>query len=413
MTRQGRGPNHDTSIKRWIIFIFLFRMDEKAIAALAGAIKETVTEQLPGVVEASVKNIKEELQKDVESIRNQMKELATAHASNGGDEAKKNFVQKSYVCTVLRQCAKGASFEDAVTSVKADFMNGNVASGEGAELVFDQFLADVVHVIETYRVIEDITLYNVVKGDNLKIPKVVNALTTAWVAEGASATASKPTTSTITITTKIANTIVDVSESLLEDSLSIPDLYSLLVKLIGESQAAFIEDQIFNGSGSGSNIEGVTINSSVASVVLATTAFSSITRAKLVAAFGAVGTKYLVDGKGGKWYMSRAARAELMALETDAGAPLFPSLETATPTLFGDPVVETDKLPSAGGASKVFCVYGNMAHFIGVRRKDITVKKGYSGTGFKDGLVTIKGEQRFHGQIAFTQAFVKVVTAAS
>lgn len=199
----------------------------------------------------------------------------------------------------------------------------------------------------------------------------------------------------------------------MEDSLSVPDLYTLLVQLIGNSQAAFIEDQIFNGGGTGSDMEGICINSSVAKVTLATTAFSSVTRAKLVTAFGTVATKYLVDGKGGKWYMSRAARTELMLLENDLGVPVFPTLELAEPTLFGQPVVETDKLPSSGGASVPFAVFGNFKHFIGVRRKDIEVKKGYSGTGFADGLVTVKGEQRIHGQIGFTEAFVLVRTAAS
>lgn len=387
-------------------------MEPEAIKALAEAVHETVKKELPGVVAQSVTTIKEELQKDLDAMKSQMKELAEVAQKSGGDEAKRDVVSKSFVVTVLKQVAQGAQFANAVTDVKNAFMTGGTAT-EGAELVFDNFLADIVNVIQNYRVIEDITLYNIVKGDNLTIPKVVNALTTAWVAEGSSGSLSKATTSSLIITTKIANTLIDVSESLLDDGMSIPDVYAMLVKLIGESQAAFIEDQIFNGSGSGSNMEGVTINSSVASVTLATTAFSSVTRAKLVSAFGAVKSKYLMDGAGGKWYMSRAARAELMALETDTGAPLFPALESATPTLFGDPVVETDKLPSTGGASTVFCVYGNFAHFIGVRRKDIEVKKGYSGDGFKNGLVTLKGEQRIHGKIAFTEAFVKVVTAAS
>lgn len=390
-------------------------MDAKSLAALAETLQETVKKELPGIVDDSsaIKALKEGISADVESIKAQIKELAIGAGASVDESAKKEFAQKSYVCAVLRATAKGANFQEAQESVKAAFMNGNVATGEGAELVFDQFAADIIQVIESFRVIEDITLYNIIKGDNLKLPKVLNGLTTAWIAEGTSTSATKATTSTITITTKIAQTLVDVSESLMEDSLSVPDLYTLLVNLIGESQAAFIEDQIFNGAGTGSNIEGVTVNASVSSVVLATTAFSSVTRAKLVTAFGTVKTKYLSAGNGGKWYMSRAARAELMALETDTGAPLFPTLELANPTLFGDPVVETDKLPSTGGATKVFCVFGNMAHFLGVRRKDIEVKKGYSGDGFKEGLVTVKGEQRFHGQIAFTEAFVKVVTAAS
>lgn len=388
--------------------------EAKTLAALAEAVQKTVKEELPGVVSLNMKEIKEAIAGDVENIKKQIADLSVALAAKGeGDgDAKSEMTRKSFVCEVMRACAKGLNFNEAETQVKTAFMNGNLASAEGAELVFDQFLADIIMVIQTYKVIEDVTLYNIIKGDNLNIPKVVNALTTGWVAEGASQALSKATTSNILITVKIAQTLIDVSESLLDDSLSVPDLYTLLVKLIGESQAAFIEDQIFNGSGSGSNIEGICINSSVASVVLATTAFSSVTRAKVVSAFGTLLTKYLVDGKGAKWYMSRAARCELMALETTTGAPVFPELESSNPTIFGAPVVETDKLPSTGGSSVVFAVYGNLSHFVVVRRKDLEVKKGYSGDGFKQGLVTIKGEQRIHGKIVFTQAFVKIVTAA-
>jgi HK97 family phage major capsid protein len=389
--------------------------EAKTLAALAEAVQKTVKEELPGVVSLNMKEIKEALAGDVENIKKQIAELSTALAAKGdgdGDE-KTEATRKAFVCAVMKSCAKGLNFSEAETAVKTAFMNGNLASAEGAELVFDQFLSDIVNVIQNYRVIEDITLYNVIKGDNLNIPKVVNALTTGWVAEGSSQALSKATTSNILITVKISQTLVDVSESLLDDSLSVPDLYAMLVKLIGESQAAFIEDQIFNGSGSGSNIEGICINSSVASVVLATTAFSSVTRAKITDAFGTLKTKYLVDGAGAKWYMSRAARCQLIALETTTGAPVFPELATANPTLYGAPVVETDKLPSTGGVSQVFAVYGNMAHFVAVRRKDLEVQKGYSGDGFKQGLVTIKGQQRIHGKIVFTEAFVKIVTAAS
>lgn len=387
--------------------------DEKAIAVIADTVQKTVKDELPGLLTETMKEIKEGIVKDVDSMKETIKDLSAAMASKGGDDGEaKKLSQKTYAVAVLRACAKGMSLEAAKVEAKAAFMNGNVATNEGAELVFDQFLEDIVMVISTYRVIEDITLFNIVKGDNLKIPKVVNGLTTAWVAEGASTSATKAATNTITITTKIAQTIVDVSESLMEDSLSIPDIYNLLVTLIGESQAAFIEDQIFNGAGTGSNMEGITVNSSVTKIVLATTAFSSVTRAKLVDTYGAVGTKYL-EGAGGKWYMSRGARVTLMAMETDIGTALFPEIEKKDPTLFGDPIRETDKLPSSGGASKVFAVYGNFKHFVGVRRKDIEVKKGYSGTGFKDGLITVKGEQRIHGQIVFTEAFAVLVTAAS
>jgi HK97 family phage major capsid protein len=389
-------------------------MDEKEIALLAETVQKTVKEELPGVVTNTMKEVKEGIVKDVESMKETLKDLTAAMAAKGGAEGdeEKTLAQKTYAVAVMRACAKGMEFNEAKTQAKAAFMNGNVATNEGAELVFDQFLEDIVMVISSYRVIEDITLYNIIKGDNLKIPKVVTGLTTAWVAEGASTSKTKPTTSTITITTKIAQTLVDVSESLMEDSLSIPDLYNLLVTLIGESQAGFIESQIFNGSGSGSNIEGICVNSSVAKVVLSGTSFTTVTRAKLVETWGSVGTKYLV-GAGGKWYMSRGARTQLMTMETDIGTQVFPEMEKKDPTLFGDPVIETDKLDNAGGASKVFAVYGNFKHFIGVRRKDIEVKKGYSGTGFADGLITVKGEQRIHGQIAFTEAFAVLVTAAS
>lgn len=162
-------------------------MDEKALAMLAKSVQETVQKELPGLVLQNMEEIKKSIGDDVEKVKSELKEFSTAMAAaskgKGGEDEAAELARKSFVCSVLRATAKGVAFDEATTLAKAAFMNGNVASGEGAELVFDQFLEDILYVISTYRVIEDITLYNIIKGDNLKIPKVVSALTTAWVAE--------------------------------------------------------------------------------------------------------------------------------------------------------------------------------------------------------------------------------------
>jgi HK97 family phage major capsid protein len=158
-------------------------------------------------------------------------------------------------------------------------------------------------------------------------------------------------------------------------------------------------------------MEGILINTSIPTVVVGA-AFSNVTDDFLVQAFTTVPAEFLRDGvRGGKWYMSRATRGILMKIKSTDGSPLYPELRTATPSLLGAPVVESVTLPTTTASATKFIAFGNLGHFFIVRRKDLEVKQGYSGTGFKDGIKTIKASQRLHGKIAWTEAFVTLKTS--
>jgi hypothetical protein len=56
--------------------------------------------------------------------------------------------------------------------IKAAFVNEGIAT-EGAELVFDQFEANIINVMKEYPVVNEVKIYST-RGKNLKIPRVTN-----------------------------------------------------------------------------------------------------------------------------------------------------------------------------------------------------------------------------------------------
>lgn len=45
---------------------------------------------------------------------------------------------------------------------------------EGAELVFDQFDTDVVRIINTFDIVNDVRILPITKGDKISLPKMTN-----------------------------------------------------------------------------------------------------------------------------------------------------------------------------------------------------------------------------------------------
>jgi len=383
-------------------------MDE---ANIAKAIGDSLEKSLPAIVATAVDEKMTEATKDItegmSDLATQVKDLhAQIKASGtGNDESKKTRVKAFVLQTMKHALIGGKDFDVAEREVKAAFMNEGIA-GEGDELVFNQFMSDVLNVMKDYPVINDVAMYSLEKGDSVTFPKVLNAITTNWASEGVAVAKSKATTASVLVQIKEAQSIVEITERLLDDSMTVPDAYQIVVQLIGESHAAFLEGQILLGTGIGDNMEGVLVNASVPTVVVGA-AFSNIDDDDIVNMFTTVPAEYLRTGvRGGKWYMSRAVRGILMKLRTTDGSPLYPELRTANPSILGSPVVDSVVLPTTTAALTKFIMFGNLGHFLVVRRKELEVKQGYSGTGFADGIKTIKASQRLHGKIAFTEAFV-------
>lgn len=63
-------------------------------------------------------------------------------------------------------------------------------------------------------------------------------------------------------------TLVSMTEELLDDTMTVPDLYDLIVEFVAESQAEFLETQILTGTGS---VKGILVNAGINTVSLAAT----------------------------------------------------------------------------------------------------------------------------------------------
>lgn len=127
---------------------------------------------------------------------------------------------------------------------------GEADASEGAEFVFDQFEKDILVVINTFELVNHVKILPLAKGDKLLIPKVTNGITTAYVTEaGVVGAATEPVTAFVQFDIFKTVTLTNVTEELMEDTMTIPQLYDFLVQEIGESQGEFLEGEIISGAG--------------------------------------------------------------------------------------------------------------------------------------------------------------------
>lgn len=234
--------------------------EETLTEKMTGIVQDALGKGLPGVIDAVLEKKLEEFSKtafaDVEAIKESIKQLTfDQKASQAGQE----MIAKTAIVGIIKDVWKnGADVGENVFKqiVKTHIKTmGEGDALEGAEFVFDQFEKDVLKVINTFSLVNFVKILNIVKGDKVNLPKVTNGITTAYVAEHGTPTATEPVTSFVTVDIFKAVTLTNFSDELLDDAMTIPDLYDLLVELIGESQGEFLEGEIISGAGSTSGIE--------------------------------------------------------------------------------------------------------------------------------------------------------------
>ena len=376
--------------------------------------QDTLEKSLPEVVDAVVSKKFEEFTNksasDLEEIKKEIKTLSFDQKRTA--EGKEMFVKSAVIAiikdTLRTKASSEAEFKDIVEAHMKTM--GEADASEGAEFVFDQFEKDILKVINTFELVNHVKILPIAKGDVIKLPKVTNAITTAYVAEAAAVSASEPVSAFVTINIYKAMTLTDMTEELLDDTMTIPDLYDLLVELIGESQGEFLENQILSGTGS-SQIEGILVASSTNTVTLAATKLvSDITDANLVTVITTAAMKYKRRTANIKWIMSQYTYGKLMALKTTDGYPLYPELRNfASPSLMGYGVIISDKMPvqnlAADVADAKAILFGDMTYFTLAKRKGLTTERGYYGDNWKAGIQSLKSTVRMGGKVTRPQAF--------
>jgi HK97 family phage major capsid protein len=259
---------------------------------------------------------------DIKAELKKMNHASKVFTDNGGAEfAKKAAVVAIFKDVVNNNVTSEKGFHDTVQNHVKAFMDEGTATN-GAELVFDQFEKDVLKVINTYSILQDVRILPLAKGDKVSLPKATNGITTYFTAEGVAYTGSEAVSAFVTIDIAKATTMTDMTEELLDDTMTVPDLYDLIVEFIGESQAQFLETQILSGTGA---VKGILVNASVNKVQLAATKRASdIADANIVDIITKAPRKFKKTGV--KFYTSQYVLGKLMALKTTDGYPLYPSL---------------------------------------------------------------------------------------
>ena len=390
-------------------------MDEtKIIEGVTDAIEKSV----PSIVDSAVdKKVTEAMAKTVSELEDIKTELKAAKALSMKSDTKAfDAARKTAVVSIIKEAVEtGANSEKAFKAIvdkTVKAMSEGTAT-EGAELVFDQFETDILRVINTFDLVNAVRILPLAKGDKVSLPKATNGVTTYFVAEGVAYTESEAETAFVVIDIAKACTLTDMTQELLDDSMTVPDLYDLLVEFIGESQASFLEDQIINGTGA---VEGILQNADINEVALAATETSAdISDDDLVAVMTSIAKKF---GKNKSWIMSQYIYGKILALKTLDGYPLYPELRNfENPSLMGRPVIVTDGaglVQDAVGdvADATIAIFGDLTRFTLVRRKGITLERGYHGDNWKKDIPSLKSNQRYGGAATFGEAFTALKNGA-
>ena len=390
-------------------------MNEEQIKQIADTVEKAIPEAVSAVVDAKMQELSEKSAWEMDQIKQELKNLALAWKQT---KETKEFTNKTIVVNIIKDVVKNnISNEDAFKSIVDKHVKAMTegTATEWAELVFDQFETDVLKVLNTYDIVNDVRIVPIAKGDPLKRPKVTNGVTTAYVAEWSATSESKPTTAFVTFNIVQINSLVSMSQELMDDTMTIPDLYNLIVEFIGESQAEFLEKEILTGATSG-KIEGILVNSSVNTVQLAATETSAdVSASHIISMITAAKKKYKRNSAKVKWYMSQYFYGVLRKLKTSDGYPLYPELKEMK--LEWKDVVLSDEWfaqdSSEDIANAYLALYGDLSYFVMARRSWLVIESWFYGNGWANDVISLKARQRMTGKCTFPEALAVLKNGAS
>ena len=391
-------------------------MDETVVKQVTDAIEKSVPEIVSTVVDAKLNEAMSKSAKELDEIKAELKKYSLEQ-KQANPEVKEAFVKTAMVNifrdVVNQNITTEKGFQTVVEATLKTMTEGTATAG--AELVFDQFEADVLRVINSYDIVNDVRILPLAKGDKVSIPKATNGVTTYFTSEWVAYTPSDAVTAFVTIDIAKTTTLTDMTQELLDDTMTVPDLYNLIVEFIWESQAEFLETQILTGTGS---VKGILVDAGVNKIYLGTgNTADDIDDDVLVDVITKSARKYKRRTSNVKWYMSQYIFGKIKALKTLDGYPLYPESRNANPTLMGYAVSLSDVWfvqdvteDIAGGIDLLF---GDLQYFIIARRKGLTMERGYHGDNWKKDIQSLKSNSRVGWKSSFPEALTIVLNGTS
>ncbi len=404
---------HLLRLKETNLFIIHLLMEDTNVSLKA--VTETLQKELPAivgeVVNAKMADLETKTLGQIEEVKAELKKHTLA-AKATNPELKDMFVKTAIVAItkkVYNENVDGEmAFKAMSESVVKTMSEGWV--GVGAELVFDQFEADVLRKLYSFAIPSLVKTTNLIKGDKVILPKSTGGTTTAYRGEGVAATASDVATGNITIDIYQTSTFTSITNELLDDAMTIPDLYDLIVEDVAQSQLRFLEGEILGGSGT-SAIQGIINASGIVEIALAATKkVADINDSTIADIIGSLDTAFDTSSSVA-FAMSKYTLTALRKLKTTDGYPLYAELRGKNPTLWGYPVIGTTSSILAQSAAtdvadKPTIIFGDWSKYRVVRRKGLTIEIGYNNDDFQKGKKSIKSDSRFGGKAEFGEAFV-------
>jgi HK97 family phage major capsid protein len=378
-------------------------------------VAKTLEATLPEVVETVVgKKFEAEMSKTFKELEDMKAELKKfSFDSKKSDPAISKKYKETFMVSLVKDVIDNSissekAFAEAIERTTKAMNTWNPT--EWAEFVFEQFEADILAVLDTFGIINDVRVYNINKGNDLTLVKWENAVQTYFTAEWIARTESEYETEKINIDVAKLTTMTKLTEEFLDDTMTIPDVYQFLVRCFGESQAKFLETQLLSGTW---DIEGVFTNEDVNVVEIDDS--DNIDDDTIIEVITKAVKKFTW---GEKFYFSKYMWGKLMQIRTTDGSPLYPELRNATPTLMGYPVVlssvefiqnETEKATD----DKIALMFGNLQYYALVRRRGLTIERGLDGNDFSEDKITVKSTVRCGWALTFPEALTIVKIANS
>lgn len=390
-------------------------MNEKELKAFQDSLIKELGITIDSAIEAKLKEMNDEGAKSLDEMKEEIKSLSLKFKT----QEMKEDGYKGAICAIFKWAfEKGVQSDEEFKSF-AETTLKNMNEGTEADwgyLVFDQFERDIIKEIQTaFPIVGAIRWFTLKKGDKVSFPVVDNGITTAYVDEWASGSASKPTFGRVSIDIYKTFSLVDITEELLADYMGNQDLYSLILELIVESQGKFLEKEFVNGTGTGaSKIVGMrNLPWALGYALNATKKVADITLDEVLDIEQKLPEKYRRNRKEVKWIITDYVYFVLRKVRHSGGGQLlFPELgniDNPKLDLF-DVVISDEAGDVVSSATNVadaeIGVLGNVKKFYWVRRTGMITKKGYYGDNWKKDVSSIKTTQRVWGKAVRENAFV-------
>ena len=368
-------------------------MNEEQQKAFMQGIQDSIAKELPDTLNTLVAKAQEPINEKIKSLSDAVAEfnetMKTFSAKKGTDEQKSELINKT--ATFFKTLKKTGSIEQA--NQKAAFLNEGTAT-EGSEMVPVEFAREVLYVAKEYGLARKYCRIMPMATDTKDITKITSSVTVYWTAEGVAYTATKPATASVQLIARKLTALVGSTDELIEDNMTDEEIFSLITRLTAEAFSSFEDEQVFNGSGSGSNFLGLSADTNINLLAVGAVSYD-----KVIDLQTAVDRKYEKNGNA-RFFMSKATWGSVRKLKDTTGQPIFTNLAGQRyGVLDGIPIELHD------GLALGTIIYGDLYHYILGDRRAIGYEIGYATGGFESDVKTLKASERIAGKIAFPLAF--------